>query len=722
MAPDAGWNTYRLYKEGTTKLTTWLVDNALRCRADVQTNAARNADSSEGSSKSKYTVPLSQFVSMAKTIVDSIDPRVRVSQNILALIKYTISLRKHAANFFSKMASANGTGELLQSNVGHQHFIEILEQVSNILDPSNQENEPVGDETDLPNMFGALTVEEPASEGMTPSESPHQQAKGVCYEPESDGFDLAFAIFTFFDDLHSIREFISGVWVDYANGELDHNIREVLNPRTVSLLKADHYGVYRPEQDRSALSQEEQDREDLIVTMNLLQEFTKLSRARVHLPVEDELTRGIRIMTDTCDARQMPMFVGFAFQILIDIHNNLRDRVVLPLGDLQNHARRIDLIMDDYLRRSKHAHIHTWAPRNNEALRMIKETAKEWALEDTIAGLWLPLPKGAPKMESFYLLKNHPVLAGLLVFHLNVRLQEAGITCNAWGSVLYPAHLYNACQQSGGLDAPWRDIEYMIETHAAKRLFVGVPPSEASDYIERFVFALGGSASNFARNRRPGGGHSLIVQSKKGPRGLKTTTPVRDTFESRYVGGESQAVLSKANLVAMLSVAMKSRRTSLPGLDMKALLAQVTDQPDLTQIQVLQVVREGVAGEEHHLVFDYIGLHFRGYKLLRMLHTHLSGQLAQYFGPNSIENESELPFIIGYVFEIVAGSDRNAQTLRLELGGSRILQTAAETMKAFLEDGDNARKGLINAKVWTGAVLYHDATDTLDEVFNDLAS
>ncbi|CAK1366228.1 unnamed protein product [Cercospora beticola] len=792
MAPNAGWNTYRLYKEGTTKLTTWLVDNALRCKADVQTSASRNTNNGEASSKSKYTVPLTQFVRMAKTIAHSTDPRIRISQNILALIKYTISMRKHAATFFSKMAFNAGNDELLKSNASHQYFIEILEQVLNILDPSNQKDKDISDEVDLPNTFSALTVEEPTSEGTAPPELPEQRANvDVSYEPEADDFDNAFAVFSFFEDLNSIREFISGVWVDYANGQLDlmsaavttdtgfrmikdscealidspafieirdsdvwdrlpwngnrdymiavaflaehfggesealrewtcgnannmlSSFAQILTSRKVPVLKPDHYGVYKPEQDRSAMSLEEQDQEDLIITMNLLQEFTKLSRAHVDLPVEDELTRGIRLMTDTCDARQLPMFAGFAFQILLDIHNSLRNHVLQAHCDLQNHARRIVGIMDDYLRLSKNRRIDTWAPTNDEVLRMIKETANFWVLDDIMTNLPLPVPEGAPKMPSFYLLKNHPVLAGLLLFHLNLRVQDAGISlCNAWGSVLYPAHLYNACQQSAGLTAPWRDIEYMIETHSAKRLFVGAPPSEPSDYLKRFVLALGGSAATFARNRRPGGGRSLIVHSKKGPRGLKTTTPVRDTFEPRYVDHD-QAVVSKANLVAMLSVAMKARRTNSPSVDLSVLHAQITTQRDLTPTQVLQVVREGMAGEEHHLIFDYI--------LLRMLHTHLTGQLSRYFGPNFIENESELPFIIGYVFEVMAGSDRIAQALQLELGGSNMLHTAAETMKAFLEDGTNARQGLINTKVWTRAYHFHHRQGTVDQLMASIA-
>ncbi|PPJ52777.1 hypothetical protein CBER1_11191 [Cercospora berteroae] len=686
VAPTAGRNTYQLYKEGTTKLTTWLVDNARRCNADVQTNAAPNTESSEASSRSKYTVPTTHFVALAKTIVSSEDPIIRIPQNILALIRYTISLRKHAAKFFSGLASGVETDECLRSNAGHRHFIEVLEQVLNILDPSisNSKDAGIGEEASLPNMFDGLTIEEPTSGDIPAVNTTQQTAKNkVYYEPESDDFDAAFAVFTFFDDLRSIREFIGDIWVDYANGKLDvmsaavttdtgfrwmksscealadlpafaeirasgvydrlfdgnrdcmiacsylarysagdaESLRELtcidatnLLITYVELLSPGNLipkptpgsdGVYDPLQDRSLMRQQEKAREDRIVTANLLYHLTGLSRSRMQLPVEDELTRVFRTITDTCDPRQIPMYAGFALQVLIDIHNLLRERVTLPFHDLQRSARRINLIVDDYLKFSEHAHTAKWTARNDETLRVIKESASGWALQDTIGGVLARNPNGAPERQSFYLLKNHPVLAGLLVFHLQVHLQDVGIAlCNVWGSALYPAHLYNACRQSAGLDARWRDIEYIIETHSAKHIFV------------------------------------------------------------------------------------------------------------------LRVVREGMAGEELHLLFDYIGFHCRGYALMQTLRTDLSGYLTQYFGPAYMQ--MELPSIIGWVFEIVSDTDKMNDELRLGTAMSGILQIAAETLNTSLEDYRMARRGVADAKVFSRAWQWDIARGNIEELVASL--
>jgi hypothetical protein len=67
--------------------------------------------------------------------------------------------------------------------------------------------------------------------------------------------------------------------------------------------------------------------------------------------------------------------------------------------------------------------------------------------------------------EPFKLYKSHPVLAGFMVFRLNLEMNDLGITiCNAWGSVNFPAHSYNALQHSAGLEEKWEDMDYVVRS------------------------------------------------------------------------------------------------------------------------------------------------------------------------------------------------------------------------------------------------------------------
>ena len=441
--------------------------------------------------------------------------------------------------------------------------------------------------TALTNSFEALKVEETEEDDGSPvaaaaeSKSSKNQTQSE-YELEGGPLDHIFTIFTFFKDMNDIRDYIEDVWRDYRNGRLDLMSAAVTTDTAITLLKQasdeflealpgvsgyaeimlivveygnipegppralqdwfcfatlnllnsfsevldpGHSGVYDPTRDYSRLSQDEKDQDGLIVLMELLPEFAKFCRVKLEVPAEDFLTTSLRQMIDAWTIEALPMYAMFATQILLDIHHVLRQDVSRPFDQLQATAKRAVATLDDYFRYSRSRKISTWAPQNDEAFRQLSAFAKAWALEDRLGNCF---PKGVQgvKAPPYHLLKSHPVLAGLLTFRLNLLLNEYGIDLsNAWGSVIYPIHLYNAARQSAGLTEKWDDAEFILIVHSPSRIFVGAPPTEPQDYHKRFLFALGGSASNFARNRRRGG-RALIIESKKGPRGLKTTSPV----------------------------------------------------------------------------------------------------------------------------------------------------------------------------------------------------
>lgn len=306
---------------------------------------------------------------------------------------------------------------------------------------------------------------------------------------------------------------------------------------------------------------------------------------------------------------------------------------------------------------------------------------------------------------------------GLLTFRLNLLLQEFGQTLvGAWGSAIYPIHLYNACRQSGDLDSEWEDAEYICQLHTPQRVFVGGPPKDPGEYFKRFTLMLGArtSAANFARNKRSSG-RASIIESKKGPRGLKETSPMKDIFYPRYVEN-GNAVLSPGNLSALVAVANKAQRTHAPLCDIEQLSHEVTSQPHLTPVQLLDSVREGIAAEEMHLLFDYFGFHQGNIKLLRTLKTAVHEDLVKYVGDGYMEDESQLPFVIGYIFNIVRDTEIAAAQLKLPAHGSKVLSKASDVVKAFLENGNAGRRGLTQARMLTRAVQYAYAHDQLESV------
>ncbi|KAK4569715.1 hypothetical protein LTR86_002683 [Recurvomyces mirabilis] len=484
------------------------------------------------------------------------------------------------------------------------------------------------------------------------------------------------------EEIETSEEF--GDFICMPASSLLDDYSDMLDKSRLPVFKPGHFGNRIGNISYWDLQPVERRRDDMIVLLELLPEFTKLARIDLSLPFEDELTAGLRKMMNANSIDGLPMHTVFATQILLDIHHVMRISAFMPWVDLQATGRHVIATLDSYFRYSQQRSVSSWPKENDVFFRKLRDLAQEWTQEDKIGKHPISRTTHIPP-KPFHLLKNQPVLAGLLIFYFNMQLNDGGLQlCNGWGTVVYPAHLYNAIQQGTGFTQDWDDMDYILDTHSPSRIFVGTPPTEPQDFLKRFTLALGVSASNFARNRRPGG-MALITASKKGPRGLKTTSPVKYIFREKFIAG-GPINLSPANVIAMLAVATKTPPIGPTSIDVAELSTMMAAQKQFTTLQLLTAVREGIASEELHLKFDYIGLHLRNSKLLRKLQTHLHTDLVRYFMEEYIEDESQLPFVIGYVFEVVAGSNRVSEDLRLANGGSRMLRTAAEVVWKFLED------------------------------------
>jgi hypothetical protein len=72
MAQGSYMNTYRSYKAGTKRLTTWLVQAAKLCGVDSTSFAT-----------DKYRIHLGKFVELAKTITESKKPKIKLPHEIV---------------------------------------------------------------------------------------------------------------------------------------------------------------------------------------------------------------------------------------------------------------------------------------------------------------------------------------------------------------------------------------------------------------------------------------------------------------------------------------------------------------------------------------------------------------------------------------------------------------------------------------------------------------
>src|SRR5947207_8299970 len=106
----------------------------------------------------------------------------------------------------------------------------------------------------------------------------------------------------------------------------------------------------------------------------------------------------------------------------------------------------------------------------------------------------------------------------------------------------------------------------------------------------------------------------------------------------------------------------------------------------MTPLQLLDTLRHAITVEEPMLRLDYFSLHLRCLELLRSLRTLLDGKLRQYFGNDYIEKETQLPFIVAYIFQVASGSARIEETMRIRGGvESLMLKRTGEFLKEYIE-------------------------------------
>lgn len=453
----------------------------------------------------------------------------------------------------------------------------------------------------------------------------------------------------------------------------------LVKPGQIPAYKPGHFGVYDPKSDRSAKTPREQFLEDKIFLLELLPEFCVLAEGtnKQWLPSTDELTKGL---WECFTKRRLSLWVIFATQCLLDIHHILRDDVKRGYNELARDCKSIEVTIKNTFAFHKDLRIVNWPKSNDRGFEIILEQMDDWVKRDCVNEAMQQM--GLPNIPagSFRLLKANPVFCGLLSLNFRLLCHEASIVfVNAWGSVVYSGQLYNAVRQEKLLDKHWQDMDDLIALHGPQDLFVGSAPTAAEDYLKRFTLMMGYSASNHASNRR----RNDPAASKAGPRGLQELAPVAHIFKRRYCYATAGTEFSSADVETVLKHSeLDSQAADAFKLSKKSALNSWRKEQRLTAIQLLESIRTGLQAEEAALKFDHLGLHRFCWQLLRNLNEDLKDDLLKYYGPGYLESESQLPFVVGYIFMMACETDHLAQGLlkpRKDVTvTSKLLQSAAE--------------------------------------------
>ena len=432
--------------------------------------------------------------------------------------------------------------------------------------------------------------------------------------------------------------------------------------------KPGYFGTYDPHCDRNQLTIRQRMQEDRVILLETLPEFFVLSQTKDKLLEADELTHGIREM---CLTRKVPLWVAYATQIYLDIHHILRADVTRGLADLKAAGSRASASLKNYF---AHSQIFKNWPANNE--RGVKSI--EAYIDDCIAKDVLGIAKRRiygtkaqylPKGQPYALLRWHPILCGLFQFSLYQRMQESGIIlATAWGSILYVAHLYHACRQSGHLGSIWEDMELIMKIHTPERMFAGRVPETPTESLNSMCIMLGTSAVSFSRPdtiRHPG-----LAPSRNGPKGLTAESPMTEVLGKRFSGTGDLSLTLKTveHLIEQDRIELPAvdESTDIDSTNHSILQKQWAKSHKLTVLQLLEALRYAMTSEKYALRFDYYSFHLRCLDLLRAVRTELDEKLRQYFGDDYLENDTQLPFVVGYIFMVAQNTQKVGESLRLQ--------------------------------------------------------
>lgn len=113
----------------------------------------------------------------------------------------------------------------------------------------------------------------------------------------------------------------------------------LLEPDALPIYNDGEFGTYDPTRDWKAMSKQEKYQQDDKLTRGLFTETAIVARWFIDYPVYDEFIRGMQELDRT---REIPMYLAFATQILLDIHHILGGKVYSAQQTFMTHLGFID--------------------------------------------------------------------------------------------------------------------------------------------------------------------------------------------------------------------------------------------------------------------------------------------------------------------------------------------------------------------------------------------
>jgi len=268
-----------------------------------------------------------------------------------------------------------------------------------------------------------------------------------------------------------------------------------------SLYNGQPYGWYEDEEIKTYSSREKY-RRDCARFAEIVSETAVLALKLKWSKVQDELTRGVRLIMDD-SSRPIPFWVIFAAQIFIDNLEVLDGQFEAVCVDASNTGEWITGNCKLALQRiAGQPRPPRWEAQKDDSLRRLLQEAHFF--ETGVISKWKRriLPSIA-KPESI-LMKRNTVFAGVWAHHLLTLYHTTAIAyVNAWGAVFAMNQLNKAViirmrtMTQAKPEPEWTDMAVMDYTQEKQRFWVGEEPRDMKDFWKQWCLCQGVPLSAF---------------------------------------------------------------------------------------------------------------------------------------------------------------------------------------------------------------------------------
>ncbi|CAH0045823.1 unnamed protein product [Clonostachys solani] len=464
---------------------------------------------------------------------------------------------------------------------------------------------------------------------------------------------------------------------------------DVLQPSQLPLIKEGLFGHYDAKSDRTKKSGRQKFLEDQIIIMEMFTEFITVIRCVPGYPAEDEVLRGMRVLEKT---KTVPFSLVFAVQILLDINHTMRDATRSSFNIMVQQTSAVETHLKSYLEYHKNLRIDNWPTSNDMALKQFIQRI-QWMGSDPVHKVKSKFMKSmgvpvSPQMELHRILIYSPVLAGLYLYRTRYEMWDAGIAiANAWGSISYTAHLYNALRHQNLVEGLWPDMDLTLSLLGESSVWVGGErPVGIGDCFQKFCLQMGVTASAFTTKRRKKIG---TLHSRAGPQGIKDGCPVSSKFTAEFISGHESELNWTPEMVQ--DILARSRSLVEEPSDNRIIMSQLDDpvkgkgkgqQKDKTDMPTAEELVKALVLALHfeslEMAFPYTLMHRWCWNLLRQVKNECDPLLRELYTPAYLERENQLPWIIGYILMAASGIDGGVQD-------GRLLEAAADVFNVMTE-------------------------------------